>query len=239
MGFIGCGMLGGSIARLAVASGLDVVLSNSRGPGTLAGLVADLGDRARAATVAQAAQAADIVVLSTPMRAYSTLPATALAGKTVLDTTNYYPDLDGRIAELDNGLTTSGLVQQHLADSFVVKGCNNIVFHHLGALARPAGAADRSALPIAGDHPAAKAAVTDLLDLLGYDTVDIGTLADSWRSERDTPVYGTPYMPEIPTGLSDMETGEWIITSPAVPVPAQRVAALVRSAVRDDTNVYG
>nr|WP_198151446.1 NAD(P)-binding domain-containing protein [Kibdelosporangium sp. MJ126-NF4] len=231
LGFIGCGMLGGALARLAVAAGLDVVLSNSRGPETLADFVTELGERASAATVAEAAQAADIVVVSIPMRAYGTLPVTALAGKTVLDTTNYYPEFDGRIAELDSGeLTTSALLQRHLADSEVVKGCNNIVFHHLGALARPAGAADRSALPIAGDHPAAKAEVTHLLDVLGYDTVDTGTLADSWRSERDTPVYGTPYMPDVPAGLTESEAEQWIIASPAVPASAQRIRELVRTA---------
>jgi predicted dinucleotide-binding enzyme len=85
------------------------------------------------------------------------------------------------------------LLQKHLPEARVVKGLNNIWFEHLRTLARPAGSADRSALPIAGDDAAAKQAVTELFDSLGFDTVDVGPLAENWRTQRDTPVYVTPY----------------------------------------------
>ncbi|MFE7839364.1 NADPH-dependent F420 reductase [Streptomyces sp. NPDC057474] len=235
LGLIGSGMIGGALARLAVAAGLDVVLSNSRGPETLADLVGELGDRARAATPAEAARAGDLVVATIPLHAYARLSAADLAGRTVIDTMNHYPERDGRLAGLDGAeLTTSALVQRHLADSYVVKAFNNIDFRRLFTSARPAGAADRSALPIAGDHATAKEEVTRLLDALGYDAVDIGPLADSWRSEPGTPVYVQPYMAERPAGLGQEEAGRWFFETPGVPVPAARVRELTDSAVRGD-----
>lgn len=195
LGLIGSGNIGGTVARLALAAGLEVVLSNSRGPHTLAALVDELGAGARAATVDEAAATGDIVVVSIPLRAYLSVPVGPLRDKAVIDTNNYYPARDGQIAELDDGsLTSSGLLQRHLTDAHVVKAFNNIYFKTLLALARPAGAADRSALPIAGDSPTAKAAVTALLDQLGYDTVDAGPIAESWRFQPDTPAYGSVYM---------------------------------------------
>jgi len=196
IGFIGSGMIGGTVARLSVAAGHDVVLSNSRGPETLKDLVEKLGPRASAATGQQAATAGDLVVVSVPVKAYDSLPAGALAGKVVLDTGNYYPQRDGQLAELDNGsLTCSELLQRYLHEAQVVKVFNNIFFKHLASLARPAGAADRTALPIAGNDEKAKAAVAEFLDSIGYDAVDPGTLAQSWRQDAGTPAYGTPYGP--------------------------------------------
>jgi 8-hydroxy-5-deazaflavin:NADPH oxidoreductase len=234
LGLIGSGMIGSALARLAVEAGLDVVLSNSRGPETLSELVAELGGQARAATPAEAAQAGDLVVATIPLSAYGLLPAAALAGKTVIDTMNYYPDRDGHIAELDAGtLTSATLVQQHLPGSRVVTAFNNIDFRRLFTLARPAGAADRSALPIAGDDAAAKMEAAWLLDALGYDAVDIGTLADSWRSEPGTPVYVQPYFPaQPPSELSQEDAYRWYLETPGVPVPADRVKELADSAVR-------
>jgi 8-hydroxy-5-deazaflavin:NADPH oxidoreductase len=233
LALIGNGNVGGTLARLAVAAGLDVVLSNSRGPESLAGLVAELGPRARAATVAEAAEAGDLVVVSIPLSAYEKIPAQPLAGKIVIDTLNYYPERDGRIAELDaKELASSELVQRHLADSRVVKAANNIVVSQLLSLARPSGAPDRSAMPIAGDDAAAKTEVVELLDLLGYDAVDIGTLADSWRSEPGTPVYCKPYFGEVPKDVSLDKTMEWIFQAPGVPVPADRVRELTATVVR-------
>ncbi|MEU4162811.1 NAD(P)-binding domain-containing protein [Actinoplanes sp. NPDC026670] len=194
IGLIGSGNIGGTVARLAVAAGHDVVLSNSRGPETLQELVGELGPKARAATPAEAAAAAGIVVVTVPLRAYRDVPVEALAGKVVIDTNNYYPERDGTFEELENGSTTTGeLLQGHLPGSHVVKAFNNIWFEHLRSLARPAGAADRSALPIAGDDAGARKAVADLLDSIGYDTVDLGPLAENRRTQRDTPVYVVPY----------------------------------------------
>jgi len=194
VGFIGSGMIGGTVARLSVAAGHRVILSNSRGPDTLKDLVGELGPLASAATGEQAAAAGDLVVVSIPVKAYPSVPAKPLAGRPVLDTGNYYPQRDGHIAALDAGaLTSSGLLQRDLPDAHVVKVFNNIYFRHLASLARPSGAADRSALPIAGDDAAAKAAVTEYLDSIGYDAVDAGPVSTSWRQEPGTPAYGRPY----------------------------------------------
>ena len=191
VGFIGSGKIGGTVARLAVAAGYDVVLSNSRGPDTLADLVAELGPRARAAIPAQAAAAGDLVVVSIPVAAIGTVPAEPLAGKAVLDTNNYYPQRDGRIADLDNeSTTTSELLQRHLPESKVVKAFNHIYARELTTDGQPAGTAGRRALVIAGDDTAAKARVAKLIDDFGFDVVDAGPLSEGWRIQRDTPGYG-------------------------------------------------
>ncbi|RZU50837.1 hypothetical protein EV385_2623 [Krasilnikovia cinnamomea] len=194
IGLIGSGLIGSTVARLAVAAGYNVVLSNSRGPETLQDLVAELGPGARAGTPTEAATAGDIVIVTVPLRAYRDVPAKPLAGKVVIDTNNYYPDRDGVFPELENGSSTTGeLLQRHLAGAHVVKGFNNIYFKHLASLGRPAGAPDRTALPISGDDAAAKRTVTEFLNAIGYDTVDVGPLSENWRTQRDTPVYVTPY----------------------------------------------
>ena len=219
IGFIGSGMIGGTVARLSVAAGYNVVMSNSRGPETLRELVAALGPLAAAATSGQAAEAGDLVVVAIPVKAIADVPATPLAGKPVLDTGNYYPQRDGQIEVLDNGvLTSSSLLQRHLPGAHVVKVFNNIYFRHLASLARPSGDADRSALPIAGDDAAAKTAVAGYLDAIGYDAVDDGSLADSWRQEPGTPVYGAPY------GPFSSETGR--------PADAARIRAALAQASR-------
>ena len=194
IGFIGSGNVGSTVARLAVAAGHNVVLSNERGPQTLQDLVSELGPKARAATPAEAAAAGDIVVVTVPLRAYRDVPAEPLAGKVVIDTNNYYPERDGVFDELEDGSSTTGeLLQKHLPQARVVKGLNTTWFEHLRTLGRPAGSADRSALPIAGDDTAAKQAVTELFDSLGFDTVDAGPLAENWRTQVDTPAYVNPY----------------------------------------------
>jgi hypothetical protein len=194
VGFIGSGNIGGTVARLAVGAGYDVVLSNSRGPETLKDLVDELGPHARAATAAEAGAAGDLVIVSIPLKAYPTVPADVVAGRVVIDTNNYYPQRDGQIAELENGSTTSSeLLARHLPGAQVVKVFNNIFFKHLASLARPTGAPDRTALPIAGDDAAAKATVTAFLDAIGYDTVDAGALRDGHAFQPDTPAYGAPY----------------------------------------------
>ena len=194
VGLIGSGHIGSTVARLAVDAGHDVVLSNSRGPETLRDLVAELGQRARAATREEAAEAGDIVLVSLPVKAYTKLAGAPLAGKAVLDTGNYYPARDGQIPEIDDGrFFDSQYLREQLTGAEVVKVFNNIFFRHLLNLARPTGAADRSYLPIAGDSAAARAAVTTFLDSIGYGTIDSGLLADGWRQLPGTPVYGAPY----------------------------------------------
>ncbi len=190
-GFIGSGNIGSTVARLAVAAGHEVVMSNSRGPDSLSELVAGLGAQARAGTTEDAA-GADVVVVTIPLGKYTSIDPGLLTGTLLIDTMNYYPGRDGEIPDLVAGTPSSELVAQHFSGSDVVKAFNNIFFQHLAVLGRSSGAADRSALPIAGD-PAATARVAALLDTIGYDAVDIGGLAESWRSQPDTPVYGTPY----------------------------------------------
>jgi 8-hydroxy-5-deazaflavin:NADPH oxidoreductase len=191
IGLIGAGHIGSQIARLAVAHGYSVVISNSRGPETLAPLVAELGPNARAATPAEAGQAGDIVVVTVPLKNYRQVPVAPLAGKVVIDTNNYYPQRDGHIPELDNeSTTTSELLQAHLPASKVVKAFNHIYAAQLTTDGLPAGAKTRRALVIAGDDAAAKAAVAGLLDQFGFDTVDAGPLKEGWRIQRDTPGYG-------------------------------------------------
>jgi hypothetical protein len=152
LGLIGSGHIGGTVARLAVGAGYDVVLSNSRGPETLRELIDDLGPRARAATAPQAAEAGELVLVSVPLKAYPGLTDLPLAGKLVMDTGNYYPERDGQVDELDSkALTESEYLLRHLPGALVVKVFNNIFFKHLLNLARPAGASDRSYLPIAGE----------------------------------------------------------------------------------------
>jgi 8-hydroxy-5-deazaflavin:NADPH oxidoreductase len=193
IGLIGSGHIGSTVARLAVDAGHDVVLSNSRGPETLQDLVEDLGPRARAATTAEAA-AADLVVLSIPLKNVGQVPAELLGGRIVIDTSNYYPQRDGQIAALDGlSTTTSQLVQSQLPASRVVKAFNNINYLHLGSLQRPSGSPERSVLPIAGDDAEAKAAVSEFLDSIGYDAYDAGSLAESWRFDVGAPAYGRPY----------------------------------------------
>jgi 8-hydroxy-5-deazaflavin:NADPH oxidoreductase len=195
IGFIGSGHIGGTVARLAVDAGHDVVLSNSRGPETLQELTAELGPHARAATAEEAATTGDIVVVTIPLKNVDQVPTEPLRGKVVIDTCNYYPQRDGQIAELDDGsMTSSELVQRLLPGSRVVKAFNNIQFSHLGSLQRPHGDPGRSVLAIAGDDADAKAAVSVFLDSLGYDALDAGPLAESWRFEPDTPAYGAPYL---------------------------------------------
>ena len=191
IGLIGAGHIGSQVARLAIANGYDVVLSNSRGPQTLAALVAELGPRARAATPVEAARAGDIVVVTVPLKNYRAVPVEPLAGKIVIDTNNYYPERDGQIPELDNeSTTTSELLQAHLPSSKVVKAFNHIYARQLTTDGRPAGTPNRRALVIAGDDTAAKTTVTRLLDQFGFDTVDAGPLKEGWRIQRDTPGYG-------------------------------------------------
>lgn len=224
LGLVGSGLIGGTVARLAVDGGVDVVLSNSRGPETLADLVAELGPRARAATAQEAARAGDLVVVTIPFRAYSQLPSEAFAGKVVLDTNNYYSARDGVFPELESEeATSSELLQRHLGKARVVKVFNNIYFKHLAALPRPSGAADRTALPIAGDDAEAKAQATALLDALGYDTVDVGALSEGWRFQPGTPVYGPPFAQGKGENFADL---------PAEPASAAQIKAFLAAATR-------
>jgi len=190
VGIIGAGHIGSTLARGLAERGYQVVISNSRGPATLTALVEDLGENVTAGTVTDAAASGDVVIVTVPLKAIAEVPVAPLAGKIVLDTNNYYWERDGRIVELDEKrTTTTGLLQAHLPDSKVVKAFNHIGSGEILTTGSPAGTADRRALATASDDQDAASYVTALYDEFGFDTVDIGSVADSWRVERDQPAY--------------------------------------------------
>ena len=192
IGIIGAGNIGSQIARKAVENGYDVVISNSRGPETLADLVTELGPKATAGTAIQAANAADIAVVTVPFKAFRDVPVEPLADKIVIDTNNYYFERDGHIVELDNGTATvSGMLQEHLPTSRIAKGFNHITAADITADSHPTGDPKRRALATASNFADASNFVTELYDQFGFDTVNIGGLDDSWRVERDRPAYGS------------------------------------------------
>ena len=190
VGIIGAGHIGSALAEGLAQRGYDVVIANSRGPETLAELTARLGDRVRAATAVEAAEAADWAIVTVPLKAIGDVPVEPLAGKIVLDTNNYYWERDGHIAALDEGrTTTTRLLQDHLARSRVAKAFNHIPAADILTTGSPAGTPGRRALATASDHADAEALVTEIYDAFGFDTVDVGSVDESWRVERDRPAY--------------------------------------------------
>ncbi|MDW3850774.1 MULTISPECIES: NADPH-dependent F420 reductase [Micromonospora] len=190
IGIIGSGHIGGTLTRRLRSLGHDVAVANSRGPQSLSDLAAETG--ARAVSVEEAVQGAELVVIAIPLKAVPQLPAALFDGKLVVDANNYYPQRDGDIAELlDRSLSSSRWTADHLKGARVVKVFNNIQAAHLMDEGKPAGTAGRIALPVAGDDADAKRIVMGLVDELGFDPVDAGTLDESWRQQPDTPVYGT------------------------------------------------
>jgi len=194
VGIIGAGQIGGTLARRLTALGHKVSVANSRGPETLADLAAETG--AAAVSVADAVRGADLVVVTIPEKNIPNLPRGLFADVdkkvVVVDTGNYYPQQrDGRIDVIEKGLTESGWVAQQLGRP-VVKAFNNIYARHLLEKGQPKGAPGRIALPVAGDD-AGKAVVLRLVDELGFDGVDAGSLDDSWKQQPGTPVYTKDY----------------------------------------------
>jgi len=190
IGLIGAGHIGSQVARAAIASGYDVVISNSRGPETLTDLVSELGSQARAGTTEEAAATGDLVVVAIPLKAIGEVPGEPLAGKVVIDTNNYYPRRDGNIAALDDDrMTSSELLQARLPGANVVKAFNHIYAAQITTDSTPPGTRNRRALVIAGDDADAKAKVAELIDGFGFDVVDAGPLAESWRIQPGTPGY--------------------------------------------------
>jgi predicted dinucleotide-binding enzyme len=193
IGIIGAGNIGSALARRFTELGHEVWVANSRGPETLRDVEADTG--ATAVTVRETARGGDVVVVTIPEKNVLQLPEDLFDGVgdevAVIDTGNYYPrHRDGRIDAIESGMPESMWVAQQLGRP-VVKAFNNIYAQHLRDHGRPAGSPDRIALPVAGDDRAAKATVMGLVEELGFDAVDAGTLAESWRQQPGTPVYAT------------------------------------------------
>jgi predicted dinucleotide-binding enzyme len=190
IGIIGAGMIGGTLARKLVNLGYDVAIANSRGPDTIRELAADVG--ATAVTVAEAARRGEIVIVAIPQRAVADLPkdlfAGVPAGVVVIDTGNYYPSRDGSIPAIEGGQPESAWVSEHLGRP-VIKAFNNIYFKSLLEKGTTASTPGRIALPVAGDSPDARAKVMRLVDELGFDPFDAGSLEESWRQQPGTPVY--------------------------------------------------
>lgn len=190
IGIIGAGHIGGTLTRRLRALGHDVSVANSRGPETLAALATETG--AHAVTAAEAARDKDLVIVTIPEK---NVPGLAKGVRdslgrdtVVVDTGNYYPQRDGRLATIEEGTTESRWVSQQLGHP-VVKAFNNIHAQHLLENGRPRGTPNRIALPVAGDDAKAKALVMKLVDDLGFDPVDAGSLDESWRQQPGTPVY--------------------------------------------------
>jgi len=192
IGIIGAGNIGSALARRLTALGHDVSIANSRGPETLAELASETG--AKPVTVEQAARSGDLVIVTIPQKNISKLPSGLFNGVpdtlVVVDTGNYYPQQrDGRIDAIENGATESRWVADRLGRP-VVKVFNTIYARHLLERGKPKGAAGRIALPVAGDDRGAKDVVFQLLDEMGFDAVDGGSLDESWRQQPGTPIYG-------------------------------------------------
>ncbi|MFI6566731.1 NADPH-dependent F420 reductase [Streptomyces sp. NPDC050534] len=192
IGIIGAGNIGGNLTRRLTALGHDVSVANSRGPHTLTALAEETG--ATPVPAEEAARGAEVVVVTVPVKALPDLPSGLLDGAAddvaVIDTGNYYPQRDGRIAAIeDDGLTESRYAEREIGHP-VIKAFNGTYAQDLLERPHPAGHPDRMALPVAGDDDVAKSKVRDLIDELGFDTVDVGGLDDSWRQQPGTPVYG-------------------------------------------------
>lgn len=190
IGVIGSGHIGGTLTRRLSALGHDVTVANSRGPQSLGDLAAETG--ATVGSLVDAVQGAEVVAIAIPLKAVPDLPAELFDGKVVIDADNYYPQRDGDVPELlDRSLSSSRWTADHLKGARLVKAFNNIQAAHLMDNGKPAGTPGRIALPVAADDADAKRVVMGLVDELGFDPVDAGTLDESWRQQPDTPVYGT------------------------------------------------
>jgi predicted dinucleotide-binding enzyme len=192
IGIIGAGNIGSTLTRRLTTHGHTVRVANSREPETLAELTAATG--ATAVRASEAAQGAEVVIVTIPERSIPLLPPRsfddAADGAVIIDTGNYYPERDGRIEPIEAGATESRWVSNELGRP-VVKAFNNIRAQDLLDRGLPRGTPGRIALPVAGDDEQAKSIVMNLVDELGFDAIDAGTLDGSWRQQPGTPAYGT------------------------------------------------
>lgn len=215
IGIIGAGNIGGNLTRRLTAIGHDVSVANSRGPQTLTALAEETG--ATPVTVEEAARDAEVVVVTIPLKAVPNLPSGfldgAAEGVAVIDTGNYYPQQrDGKIAEIEEGLTESRWTERQIGHP-VIKAFNGTYAQDILDKPQPKGTPGRVALPVSGDDEAAKKVVRDLIDEIGFDTVDTGGQDESWRQQPGTPVYGlakdTEAITKALSEASPERTAEW------------------------------
>ncbi|HET9982942.1 MAG TPA: NADPH-dependent F420 reductase [Longimicrobiales bacterium] len=193
IGILGAGHIGGTAARLFVRAGHDVEVSNSRGPDSLRELVAELGPRARAGTIQDAAAFGDVVLLAVPWRAQEAMPRPeTVAGKIVIDAMNPYTPTGG-IYDL-GGSTSSEEVQKRLPGARLVKAFNTMHYRTLASEGRPDRPfEERLAIFLAGDDADAKRVVAELIEKIGFAPVDTGSLREGGRSQQPgSPIYNRP-----------------------------------------------
>lgn len=192
IGIIGAGSIGATAAKLFVQAGREVAISNSRGPESLKGLVAELGNKAKAVSVEDAAKFGDVILVSIPFGKYKSLPADAFNGKIVIDSNNYYPDRDGNFSKLDQGKTTSTeLLAEHLQGARIVKAFNTIWFEHLKSQGNTnLPVEDRRAIFFAGDDAEANHVVSKLIEEIGFAAVDTGSVHEGGKIQQPgSPIY--------------------------------------------------
>lgn len=191
IGIIGAGHIGATIARKLAAIGHDVKLANSKGPESIHGLARDLG--AAAVSKEEAVTDVDVVVLSIPFSAYPSLTdlfRDVPAEVKVIDTSNYYPFRDGSIDAIESGTPESVWVREQIGRP-VVKAWNAALAYTLAAKSQPEGTPGRIAIPVASDDEKGKTIAMQLVDATGFDAIDAGMLAQSWRQQPGTPAYCT------------------------------------------------
>jgi predicted dinucleotide-binding enzyme len=195
IGIIGAGDIGGTLARRFHAIGHEVAVANSRGPDSLKDFARETG--ARAVSVEEVARGRDVVVITIQFGRVKDLPKGLFtnppAGLVIIDTNNYYPrHRDGAVAEVEAGMLESRWVEKQVGHP-VVKVFNTIASDSLLKKGRAAEEAGRVALPVAGDDPAAKQVVLRLVEAIGFDAVDAGSLDESWRQQPGSPLYGKDF----------------------------------------------
>jgi hypothetical protein len=191
IGILGAGHIGKTLVQRLSAAGHDVKVANSRGPETIEADVLAAGGRAVSAT--DAVREVDVVILSIPLNrvpGIAPLIAAVPAETIVIDTSNYYPLRDGRIDAIDAGQVESLWVAEQLGRP-VVKAWNAIGSDSFAKKAKPAGSADRIAVPVAADRNTDRRVGMALVEDTGFDAFDAGTLADSWRQQPGAPAYCT------------------------------------------------